>query len=352
MYPLFLILVFVNGLRMPDDPLFLKQQALDKFRFSIRPELPRGLGPVTTVVSPGGKFIFEVRSHDTIKKVDRFKSTLQITAGYFENAFSFARPITIQVDYGSYCSDSDCTARSPYNHGECVPWFKEIYSSTGDVVLWPYALVHQKEPRVSKEFDMKMYIDNSDIYMYPEELGDYSILKYDISAVILHEMIHGLGITSYVSMYTGNPKYLVSSARIAYHRTSVTISYVKTLYDTFLHLNHSTKDFPKRLYSVPGYEDISPLLSTRCSTYFLTKSNKKFYTGYLSPNIADFSHLDRGCFKVEPEYSLTAPIEEMYLDILVTLGYQLNPNPSMEKSLFGLLDAMKPFIPDKRNTSN
>ncbi|KAJ9073173.1 hypothetical protein DSO57_1019222 [Entomophthora muscae] len=104
------ILGFVSALRVPvGDFLFEKQKILDKFRFprnslnqGIRPEMPRRLGDVSRVVSPGGKFVFELGSYESSWLVHELKTALQIVGGFIENVFVFNTPIKVHVNHGNY----------------------------------------------------------------------------------------------------------------------------------------------------------------------------------------------------------------------------------------------------------
>ncbi|KAJ9073176.1 hypothetical protein DSO57_1019225 [Entomophthora muscae] len=121
------ILGFVSALRVPvGDFLFEKQKILDKFRFprnsrnqGIRPEMPRQLGNVKKIVSPGGKFVFELGSYESPWLVHEFKTALQIAGGFIENVLVFNTPIKVQVNHGNYYENGGIKGKdkAPYTEG-------------------------------------------------------------------------------------------------------------------------------------------------------------------------------------------------------------------------------------------
>ncbi|KAJ9072106.1 hypothetical protein DSO57_1030561 [Entomophthora muscae] len=104
-------LVCVSALRMPvGDLLFEKQKILDKFRFprnswnqGVRPEMPRKLGRLKKIVSPGGKFVFDLESYESPLLVHELEVSLQIASGFIENALVFNTPIKVQANQGNTC---------------------------------------------------------------------------------------------------------------------------------------------------------------------------------------------------------------------------------------------------------
>ncbi|KAJ9076558.1 hypothetical protein DSO57_1024976 [Entomophthora muscae] len=104
------ILECAAALRVPvGDFLFEKQKILDTFRFPrnaqnqrIWPEMPRQQGKVSRVVSPGGKFVFELGSYESPWLVHELKTALQVAGGFIENVLVFNTPIKVQVNHGNY----------------------------------------------------------------------------------------------------------------------------------------------------------------------------------------------------------------------------------------------------------
>lgn len=87
-----------------------KQRVLDRFRFPhdcygrpVRTD-PEVVGRhLSRVVSPAGKFLFEVGSFKGEDEVGRLVVALQIAAGFLENAIAFRNQIRVQVNHADYC---------------------------------------------------------------------------------------------------------------------------------------------------------------------------------------------------------------------------------------------------------
>ncbi|KAJ9061940.1 hypothetical protein DSO57_1015765 [Entomophthora muscae] len=99
-------ILLVEGLRIPVDTLYQKQQTVDKFRFSSlspRPEVPRRLGINPKVTSPGAKFEFSLESSEEPYKVSQLVTALQVAGGFIESAFNLQSKIVANVCCGNNC---------------------------------------------------------------------------------------------------------------------------------------------------------------------------------------------------------------------------------------------------------
>ncbi|KAJ9057369.1 hypothetical protein DSO57_1023360 [Entomophthora muscae] len=100
----------VSSLRYPSDPLYEKQQTLDRFRFSNgspRHQAPRREERLRRALSPGGKFEFFIESLENASIVFRFITALQIAGGFIENAISLQNKVTVKVQYGDVCGETE-----------------------------------------------------------------------------------------------------------------------------------------------------------------------------------------------------------------------------------------------------
>ncbi|KAJ9087454.1 hypothetical protein DSO57_1033233 [Entomophthora muscae] len=336
-----------------------KQAILDRFAGSAKGSF-RQVDNVTYFTSPGGKFKFQLGSY---VDVPRLVQAFQIVSGFLENAIELQNGVTVQVNYGDFCRpNSICKRHAPGGLiGLCKPTTSQLNSSAGPVLV-PHALIRQKTPaaNLAEELDVRMYIKDMP-FVFPDQYGDkIEEIRNDIMDLIIHELIHGLGLGS--SIISELKKCIGKKVDCS------NAKFTRSLFDTFLQTNDTT--FSHLLNSTdidsraPKYVDLGmqlvhskyikflELLRVEKYSFFLTKNNNKVYLNTISAGGGDFSHLERtynatadylmtyssdyyGAFKphsAKDKDWKTSPLGETTIQVLETLGYARNPNPEFEKS--------------------
>lgn len=225
---------------------------------------------------------------------------------------------------------------------------------------------------------MLMHLSATHKFTYPDMYGTARAGEADVVEVILHELIHGLGFESFLfpekdqyTDYVGLHHYPHRYGR------QIWLSFTKTLFDTFVHPTDPARqippsgaydlngldywDFLGNLSTMPRFNDLPYLVATKGSVYFNTTRGTRvpLNTALTSDSAYGvFSHIDATgssyrndlMAPVEQEYGRhfavsagwkTSPIGDTVLEMLETLGYTRNPNPSWNRSQNALFQAMK-----------
>ncbi|KAJ9061947.1 hypothetical protein DSO57_1015771 [Entomophthora muscae] len=195
-------ILLVEGLR------YTKQQTLDKFRFSSfspRPEVPRKLGIDPKVTSPGAKFEFSLESSEHSSSVSQLVTALQIAGGFIENALNLANKIVVKVCFNSHCS---------------------AFGNLED----------KKKNLEGKTALMTLSIQPSDDILMPVDYGSDKNQVYDATEVIVHEILHGMGIASFVcSDIAGRVEYIGPIYHSENKKDFKSIYFAKGIFDKYLH---------------------------------------------------------------------------------------------------------------------
>ncbi|KAJ9061930.1 hypothetical protein DSO57_1015754 [Entomophthora muscae] len=226
-------ILLVEGLR------YTKQQTLDKFRFSSfspRPEVPRKLGIDPKVTSPGAKFEFSLESSEHSSSVSQLVTALQIAGGFIENALNLANKIVVKVCYSSNCPNLKSYGNDDSIIAKSLPKTKSKFVVARELIIYPYALLNQNGTR-DNDFDMTISIQPKDIIgMSVDYGGDKLDDKIDVLEVIVHELLHGMGISSYVNgVITGIVSYTGPHFKIENYDSFSSIYFEKGIFDQYLY---------------------------------------------------------------------------------------------------------------------
>ncbi|KAI0243994.1 hypothetical protein L0F63_004271, partial [Massospora cicadina] len=255
------------------------------------------------------------------------------------------------------------------------------------------------------DFDMTVYLKLNHQTVFPNDYGSHKVdMVHDIMETIIHEIIHGLGITTELKVRFTNSTFVGPAYILNQIGTMVKVNFIKTLFDTYLYTDLNKKhgfdgsprideiirpmDFnadlqyePESLDKIPRMQQInqlSKLSSTQNSTFFflvLDGQNSTFFktwkgtkvyveTNLPPPSLSLLSHVDKLTYMFSKDYIMvhasipygyflrdnsldddwvTAPIGEHTLEMLETLGYERNPNPMQERSQHALYQQMRSF---------
>ncbi|KAJ9082350.1 hypothetical protein DSO57_1005492 [Entomophthora muscae] len=376
-------ILLVEGLRYPVDTLYQKQQTLDPFRFSDlspRPKVARKLGINPNVASPGAKFEFSLESSEDPSRVSQLVTALQIAGGFIENALNLANKIVVNVCFNSNCPAFKNLQDKKKKLARCIPEVKVEFLSAGEPIIFPYALLNQKHTR-ENDFDMILSIQPRDDFLMPVDYGSDKDQVFDATETIIHEILHGMGISSFVNLeMTGNPKYNGPYYNIENKKDFKSICFAKGIYDKHLHsggksmhnivqsmsknLSYMEADaYVQEIPKMPQLQQIQDFFTGKSPVYLLTTSKKIVHiqttkNGNSLGHLSDVDYalsLDHLMTRISSEYSdviqkktlvqgwLTAPLGNNTIDILETLGYKKNPSPQREKSQLGLYEEMQKY---------
>ncbi|KAJ9070228.1 hypothetical protein DSO57_1010501 [Entomophthora muscae] len=371
-------ILLVEGLR------YTKQQTLDKFRFSSfspRPEVPRKLGIDPKVTSPGAKFEFSLESSEHSSSVSQLVTALQIAGGFIENALNLANKIVVKVCYSSNCPNLKSYGNDDSIIAKSLPKTKSKFVVARELIIYPYALLNQNGTR-DNDFDMTISIQPKDIIgMSVDYGGDKLDDKIDVLEVIVHELLHGMGMFSYVNReFTGYLRYKGPEYSIKYENDIGIINFVEGIYDKYLYsgeksmhdiiqsmsknvsymeANAYVHDIPK----MPELNQIQDFYTGTSPLYFKTKYNKtvKIQKSKSGNSLGHLSNVDYGnsldylMTHLASRYSyfiknetlvqgwVTAPLGSDTIDILETLGYDKNSFPQRGKSQLALYEEMRKY---------
>lgn len=254
--------------------------------------------------------------------------------------------------------------------GRCSPYQKQL-----GAVQHPYALYHQTHPRESP-FDMSMHLAIMDSIVYPDQYGtDVPDTHSDLIETVLHEMLHGLGMISRLIDQNKQPVFNYFKTGPQYN-----IVFSRSLFDTHLYTDHdsiseiyngldmsSTDASAIRTHidrTIPrGLGKIKAVLnSTRAIFFNTTRGSSVFVENGLPQDklVSFFSHLSEATYRRRPDdlmvYSAghygaiptklnlgawpTAPFGNLTLELLETLGYTRNPEPSQDRSQLEFIKQM------------
>lgn len=226
---------------------------------------------------------------------------------------------------------------------------------------------------------MLMYISDHD-FIHPQDYGSaVDARRRDILETIVHEMGHGLGISS--AIYNNNRRdgYHGPQAFFEPADGGLTIQFGRTLYDTHVHTHdtsikeilspmvfseitpHQTQQLKNDPASLGPVMAIHELLKEKNTLFFHTKGRGKVvlhtsparsgrsvshFDGQYSQTqnylMARINHYHRQVLEIDKmeEDWRTAPIGGLMAAVLETLGYHPNQHPCREKSQVALFHEM------------
>lgn len=263
-----------------------------------------------------------------------------------------------------------------------MPKTKEVPTADQGYVVYPRALLHQKAHRET-EFDMEMNMQPAAADLNPGDYGSHAPGKYhDVIETIVHELLHGLGIFSYINKQIAKPAYTGPFPRtVRTSRTAHSVMFLKSVFDTHLHSqkgpllqlirsmdlqDRPTAEVNAFIEAIPAMDQIhqiNELLTTEESLYFVTSSNKLIVqTGRGQGDVRSrLSHLSNTDYRVSLDHMMipgampyaflirdkekiqhwqSAPIGNNTVDLLVTLGYRRSL-ARRERSQLAFYDEMR-----------
>ncbi|KAJ9082339.1 hypothetical protein DSO57_1005481 [Entomophthora muscae] len=251
------------------------------------------------------------------------------------------------------------------------------FLSAGEPIIFPYALLNQNRSR-KNDFDMTLSIQPSDDILMPVDYGSGKNQVYDATEVIVHEILHGMGMVSFVcSDIAGRVEYIGPIYHYKNKKNFKSIYFAKGIFDMYLHskgesiqniiqsmsknVSYRQADaYVKDIPQMPQLKEIIDFRVGRNPVYFLTTSNKKVYIQAnkdetLLNHLSDVDYglsIDHLMTPILQFYSqviqnemlvqdwVTAPLGNNTIDILETFGYKKNPSPQREKSQLALYEEM------------
>ncbi|KAJ9061157.1 hypothetical protein DSO57_1023286 [Entomophthora muscae] len=329
--------------------------------------------------SPYGMFRVQLSCPAADGRCTKFQASIDLVNQFFENAFAVAKTINVQVkvigaSHRNMFSDSDL-AITEVNY---------ILDST-PVINLPVALDKQLRSGLEDEIDFVVNIDRDFSYYFPDEFGTRQD-GYAILDVLAHEFLHGMGFGVLLDTEHQRPVpyYEISQGVQPSHGT---IQFYTNIFMDNVYSSNNEK-LTKLIYEmntqnqIPLAKDkhetpqllsfhqlkiaqLGKLVTTPKELHFKTihGNNVLLYTGWSYNPGASISHLDAsyigtqemlmtssghhrtGVHNAESNCWNTSPFGPLTLEIMETLGYKLNPNPSFENSLHGFKSKKKSTKP-------
>ncbi|KAJ9061275.1 hypothetical protein DSO57_1022189 [Entomophthora muscae] len=252
--------------------------------------------------------------------------------------------------------------------------------SAGEPIIFPYALLNQKRTR-KNDFDMTIGILPQDILTMPVDYGSHkSNSIYDVIEVIVHELLHGMGIISYVNSFTEEGSYRGPGYNIESKNGIYSIYFAKGIFDKYLYsggnymhdiVQSMSKNLPyikakvyiENIPRLSQLKQIGDFITGESYVYFITASNKAVYIKE-NETVTSLGHLSNMAYHISLDHIMTpssipyayvilnhslvqdwvtAPLGNNTIDILETLGYQKNRFPRRERSQLALYEEMRKY---------
>ncbi|KAJ9086331.1 hypothetical protein DSO57_1005038 [Entomophthora muscae] len=329
--------------------------------------------PVTHILHEGK---FKVRltcaSEDSI--CVGFKETIKHVARFFENALILKKEIYVAIDMDPTTVQTKLRATAIAATNTAHFLFKEAPGT-----LIPRALCKQQSTcSNNNRVDFTVLINLNKRFYFA---SDFMRKQDGYSAIdtLAHEFIHGMGFSTKTSGKSCNanlaPGFITCPG---YYENTAGILFFANSFETHIYTRSGTKltSFIERLnmknqiplgdptskkpqltdYHLGITREIEALASTSEELYFKTFSGKKIIlrtNGKYKPGTS-ISHFDKryegtketlmtedeslyyGVHDLEFDGWRTSPFGPLTLEVLGTMGYQLNRNPLFENSLLGL----------------
>lgn len=200
-------------------------------------------------------------------------------------------------------------------------------------------MYHQAHERESY-YDMYMHVGVMDSMLFPVDYGSKKRGKIDVLEVLVHEMLHGFG--------------FYSRLRNAAH-TRNTVSYKVydsfTLYDSYLYTNDAAITDKSRW--------ANGQISVSAPVHFRTRSGSQLVVSNELEDSPGFGHVNMTYKGTEDSVMIpfilqhtdfdwnlkvpgwkTAPLGKLTIQVLETLGYTPNPQPSCARSILAVYERM------------
>ncbi|KAJ9053874.1 hypothetical protein DSO57_1020182 [Entomophthora muscae] len=308
---------------------------------------------------------------------DGFKETVKHVAKLLENALSLKEEIYAKVEVGhnSYMDKKGYGLATTYvgnDRNEFTP---------GTII--PRALCNQIGSCKPTYYDFIVCVNQNQPFYFASDFGKNEVGSSAIDT-LAHEFIHGLGFLDCFSENSCSANLVPFFITRRVHIQNTTVfkfyanSFVEHIYtkddvkltsliDLYIEKEPFPVGSPSRWkvqpteYHLGIAKKIEALATTKGGLYFKTLNGNKVildtdgeYDFYSSVFHLDQMYnetrealmtkdlrLAKGIHNMEADGWLTSPFGPLTLEILETMGYQLNPKPIYEDSLIGLKEKMK-----------
>ncbi|KAJ9061939.1 hypothetical protein DSO57_1015763 [Entomophthora muscae] len=239
-----------------------------------------------------------------------------------------------------------------------------------ELILFHTALLNQNRTR-ENDFDMTISIRTTNKLIMPIDYGSDKYQVYDATEIIVHEILHGMGISSSATYIRKEGVKYIGPRYFPENKNGLrTIYFGNGIYDKYLYSDgesmhdivqsmtvknisyRQANAYIQNIPKLPQLKKIEAFHAGNNPVYFKTKYNK---TVKIQNNVDYGNSLDYLMTRISSEYSdiiqkktlvqdwLTAPLGNNTIDILETLGYKKNPSPQREKSQLALYEEMRKY---------
>ncbi|KAJ9064121.1 hypothetical protein DSO57_1033724 [Entomophthora muscae] len=333
------------------------------------------------IKSGEGRVQFDFACNATAVECSQVKRVLFTAGECLDNVIVITNPIIVRASYHDFCrGNASCI---PGAVGSASPNQIELGGNHKNY-SYPQALVKQigSERMVDgriREYDIYMNLNSKYKYQMVGKVN-FTYEEFSLLGVVAHELLHGLGILSsfYTLDFTQN---LVKPSHVT--DANGQLRFTENIFDSHLYIRETEKPLSSiidKLNSLPKITkpqnesallyppyiepitELSTLLTTPNSIYFLTNDNSKVYieTGLkqYSPG-STLHHLDQSYIVTKDSEMIfytkrgegndsissylgwyTAPYGPLTIQILATLGYTLK-KPTWGHSLGGIIQLLR-----------
>ncbi|KAJ9061942.1 hypothetical protein DSO57_1015766 [Entomophthora muscae] len=250
-----------------------------------------------------------------------------------------------------------------------------------ELILFHTALLNQNRTR-ENDFDMTISIRTTNKLIMPIDYGSDKYQVYDATEIIVHEILHGMGISSSATYIRKEGVKYIGPRYFPENKNGLrTIYFGNGIYDKYLYSDgesmhdivqsmtvknisyRQANAYIQNIPKLPQLKKIEAFHAGNNPVYFKTKYNKtvriqtsktKFFLDHLSSENFRHSldHIMTPYSKYYPhviQYKTlvqgwkTAPLGNNTIDILETLGYEKNPFPQRKKSQLALYEEMQKY---------
>ncbi|KAJ9069250.1 hypothetical protein DSO57_1020337 [Entomophthora muscae] len=304
-----------------------------------------------------GKFKVDFACENEDSVCDGFKETVKHVSKLFENALNLKKEIYAQIAVGSFSGENVADTILGSTELEYDP----IEKARGRLV--PKALCKQIGTCSNDDqADFTVFINKDQPFYFASDFGEKEVGSSAIDT-LAHEFLHGMGFSDCIISGFCNANVVPFFKKSAGHyENTATIKFFSSSFVDHIPLGDATSDKAQLTdYHLDIAKQIEDKVTKRGKLYFKTlKGNEVLLDtkGEFTPG-KSISHLDlgykltreelmikntgfgKGIHNMEFDRWLTSPFGPLTLEILETIGYQLNPKPLYDKSLLGLKKQIK-----------
>ncbi|KAJ9075677.1 hypothetical protein DSO57_1033662 [Entomophthora muscae] len=328
--------------------------------------------PATHILHEG-KFKVHLTCAREDLSCDGFKKSIKHVAKFFENALSLKKEISVAVNFYPF------SAESGISKSLAITDVESALSKNNPCFFIPRALCKQIDTCSNEdEIDFTVTINQNKRFYFASDFGENQD-GYSAIDTLAHEFVHGMGFSdcftsgscnaNIVPLFQTGPGNSKDTAKIEFIANSFVshihtskgkklISYIDKMNDKKeMPLKDATCEIARLTkYHLDILKDVEGLATTRGELYFKTLYGNKVFLRTdeeYNPG-ASLAHLDNlykgtretlmtadaghseGVHELKDDKWLTSPFGPLTLEVLATLGYQINPKPLYENSLQGL----------------